>query len=121
MAKKILVCDDDQPVAEMIKVMLENNGYDVRLQFSGKAIQKRIKEYLPDLILLDIWMSGINGEEVAKILKRDEQIKHIPIIILSALHQNEIKAIIKRVEVEGFLSKPFNMADLLKMVVKYTS
>lgn len=121
MSKKILVCDDDEGISEMIKIMLEEEGYEVKLLSTGKGIQKRIKEYSPNLILLDLWMPGIAGEETALLLKRDQEIKKIPIIIISALGEGEVKKIVEKTSVEGFLSKPFNMVSLISIVAKYTS
>lgn len=116
---KILVCDDDQAITEMMTIMLETNGYEVKILPSGKAIQRLVKEYLPDLILLDIWMPGIGGEEATKLLKRDLDIKSIPIIIISALQKDEVKAMAKKIGADSFLSKPFDMDDLLKIVAKH--
>lgn len=116
MSKKILVCDDDEAIAEVLQIMLEEAGYRVKLLFNGKAIQKRIKEYMPDLILLDIWMPGIGGEEVTHLLKTDPTMKHIPIVIISALHEHEVRKIVKKIGASGFLAKPFEMRELLDLV-----
>ncbi len=121
MGKRILICEDDEAILEMIKIMLENGGYQVKPLSNGKSIERKVKEYLPDLILIDIWMPGINGKEVIKLLKRDQSIQKIPVIIISAISEDEINQIIKELGAQGFLSKPFDMTDLLATVKKYTS
>lgn len=120
MSKKILVCDDDEAISEMIKIMLENEGYEVRLILNGKAIIKKVLEYQPDLILIDIWMPGMDGKEAIGLLKKDQETKNIPIFIISALHENEISQIVKKAGAQGFLAKPFNISDLLAIIEKNT-
>lgn len=121
MSKRILVCEDDEAILEMIKIMLENGGYHVKPLSNGKSIERKVKEYLPDLILIDIWMPGVNGKEAIKLLKKDQYTQKIPVVIISAISVDEVTQIIKELGAQGFLSKPFNMTDLLSMVKKYTA
>ena len=116
MKAKILVCDDDAGILEVIKIILEENDFEVLTVSTGKGIQKLINNYKPDLLFLDLWMPGIEGGEITKILKRETATKNIPIIIVSAL--NDIKDIAKKAGADGSLSKPFTIADLLEVVEK---
>lgn len=115
--KTILVCDDDEGISELLKTILEEANFKVQVLSNGKGIQKAVKEFSPSLILLDVWMPGIKGQEVIKILKRDPEAKKIPIILISAL--NEISKISKQTEADDFIPKPFDIEDLLKKVRKY--
>ncbi len=115
---KILLCDDDEGVIEVIKIILEENGYEVKPLLNGKGIEKKVLEYKPDLIFLDIWMPGIDGKEVTKLLKSDSVTKQIPIIIVSAL--NEVDKIQNMIGADDFLAKPFEMQDLLAKVKHHT-
>ena len=117
--KKILVCDDDRGILEVIKIILETNNYEVKTLDNGKNIKNIILEYQPNLIFLDIWMPGIEGTEIIKILKRDASTAEIPIIIISALSDTE--KISKDLEVTDFLSKPFDLNDLLGKTKQYVS
>jgi len=121
MAKKIkvLLCDDDEGIIEVIKIILEENGYEVKPLLNGKGIEKKVLKYIPDLIFLDIWMPGIDGKEVTKLLKNDPATMHIPIIIISAL--NEVDKIQDSIGADDFLAKPFEMQDLLNKVKHHTS
>lgn len=113
---KILVCDDDPGILEVIKIILEENNIEVITTATGKGIQKLIAGNKPDMLFLDLWMPGIEGEEITKILKRDPETKKIPIIIISAL--NDTKDIAKKVGADGFISKPFTIDGLLEVVEK---
>jgi DNA-binding response OmpR family regulator len=118
MKKKIFVVEDDQAIVEVVKIILENDGYQVITTDSAEHIMQMIYEEEPHLILLDIWLSGYNGGSIAKHLKNSSQTKHIPIIITSA--NNETEKIARMAGVEGFLLKPFTMESLLSTVRKYS-
>lgn len=117
-SKRILVCDDDMGILDVISILLKDNGYHVKLLSNGKAIIKRIEAYNPDLVLLDLWMPGIDGKEITKLLKSCNETKNIPIIIISAL--DTAKKISKDIGADDFIEKPFDIYDLLNKVKKYT-
>jgi CheY-like chemotaxis protein len=119
MAQKILVCDDDEGVLEVMQIILNENGFDVKTLNNGRGIIKKVKEIKPDLIFLDIWMPGIDGKEVTKLLKNDPATSSIPIILVSAL--NTISDIQKEISADGYLSKPFDLDVLVNTVKKHTS
>ena len=113
---RIFVCDDDPGILEVVKIILEENNYDVITASTGKGIQKKLIKSKPNLLLLDLWMPGIEGTEITKILKRDAATKNIPVIIISAL--NDTKKITKDIGADGFLPKPFAISDLLTIIDK---
>jgi CheY-like chemotaxis protein len=115
--KKILICDDDLGILEVTKIILESNGYEVAALDSGKAIVSRVKQFLPHLILLDLWMPGIEGKEISKLLKSDPVTSKIPIIMVSAV--NDLEKVATDLPADDFLSKPYDMDDLLKMAEKH--
>jgi len=117
--KKILVCDDDEGIAEVMRIMLEGAGYTVNVLSNGKSIQKKIEIFKPNLIFVDVWMPGIDGKEITKLLKREKSSSKIPIIVVSAL--NDTRKIAKDCGADGFLEKPFDMNTLLNLAKKYTS
>ncbi len=119
MAKKILVCDDDEGILEIIKIMLGESGYDVKTVNTGKGIEKKIEEYQPDLILLDLWLAGMDGREIIKVVRRNNSLKGIPVVIISAL--NDTEKISEEIHADGFLAKPFDMEQLLQTAKKYTA
>jgi DNA-binding response OmpR family regulator len=115
--KKILIADDDRAILDALKLMLEEVGYEVNTSSDGKTIQT-VKKYYPDLLLLDIWMSGVDGRDICKELKAYELTKHIPIIMISANRDTE--TIAKESGADDFLTKPFGMNDLLSKVEKHS-
>lgn len=117
MAKRILVCEDDEYVSEMMQIMLHDNGYDVELCTRGELIQETAQNYGPDLILLDLAMPGMDGRQAAERLKGQRKTSRIPIVFVSA--RKEIKNIAENSAVDGYLEKPFKMADLLAILAKY--
>ena len=80
---KILLVDDDQLLVRMYQKKLENDGYEVAVADDGDVAMQKVKEFVPDLILLDIMMPKVNGYEVLKNLKATEATKNIPVILLT--------------------------------------
>lgn len=119
MRKRILVCDDDQGISDVLTIILDQEGYEAYILNNGKGIQKKIEKFKPDLILLDIMMPGIDGKEITRILKRDQKTSKIPIIIFSAL--NNPDQIAKNIGADDFLAKPFNITDLVAKFKKHLS
>ena len=118
MKKQILVADDNPAILDALKIMLEEEGYKVETTVDGATV-KGLKEPLPDLLLLDIWMSGIDGRDICKLLKSSAATKHIPVIMVSAT--KDIEQIAKDSGADDFISKPFQMEQLLAMVAKYVN
>ncbi|MDQ3098307.1 MAG: response regulator [bacterium] len=116
--KRVLVADDDTAILHVLTLMLEDAGYEVTSTVDGETVQKVLSE-LPDLILLDIWMSGVDGRDICKQLKSNKKTKHIPIIMISA--NKDTRDIAKEAGADDFIPKPFEMSDLLTIVKKYVN
>src|ERR1700680_4061458 len=83
MKKKILVVDDSEAILDVIKITVEMEGYEVSTSLTGACLQQ-MEHDPPDLILLDVLLSGEDGGDMCQRLKSDEQTRHIPVILLSA-------------------------------------
>lgn len=118
MAKKILVADDDRAILEVMRMILELEGYEVKTTQDGSRV-KDLSLQSPDLLLLDIGLSGYDGKEICLALKASKKTKHMPIILVSA--NKDITRIAKEAGADGFLIKPFDLKDLLSMVATHTS
>lgn len=116
--KKILVVDDDLAILDALTIMLEDEGYEVEVSHDGKT-EARVEKFAPDLILLDIWMSGVDGRTICKALKAKKTTKHIPIILVSA--NKDAKKISQDVGANGYLSKPFEMKELFSIITEHTA
>ncbi|QDW27951.1 response regulator [Pedobacter sp. KBS0701] len=111
--KKILIADDDEGIVDAITMILEVMGYDVDFTYDGGAVIDAVKNR-PDLILLDIWMSGHDGRDICKQLKNDPQFKEIPILMISA--SRDIRQSALDAGANDFMEKPFEMDSLLNRV-----
>ena len=116
-AKKILVVDDDEGILEGFQALLENEKYIVITASSGQSFKTLIKSDQPDLILLDVLLSGEDGRDICRELKSNEATKTIPIIMISA-HPKAEKTT-KEAGADAYLAKPFEMDDLLTLIRKY--
>lgn len=116
MKKKILVADDDPAIVDCLQIMLEDADYEVSTTTNGETVSK-VKKELPDVILLDVWMSGEDGREICRYLKSQENTKGIPIIMISATRDLAESA--KKAGAEDFITKPFQMDQLLAKVAQY--
>lgn len=116
MKKKILVADDDPAILDAISMILEDAGYYVETTANGETI-KSMHVNLPDLLLLDIWMSGHDGREICKELKSQKRTRKIPIVMISASKDADEMA--KKAGADDFIAKPFDIDELLERVEKY--
>lgn len=116
MKRRILICDDDSSILEVSRIILEQQGYEVSID-DGKGIQKKINDFLPDLILLDIRLSGLDGRDISQSLKQQQKTKSIPIIVISASFN--IEELTRQAQADDFLKKPFDIMELESIVKRY--
>jgi Response regulators consisting of a CheY-like receiver domain and a winged-helix DNA-binding domain len=112
--KKLLVCDDDQDILDLVQMIFESNQYKVICENNSMNIYKSIEREQPDALLMDIWMPGLSGDQVTKVLKQNAETKNIPVIMFSA--SEEGKKIANESGADDYISKPFDIADLLSVV-----
>lgn len=118
MNKRILVADDDLAILDALSIMLEESGYDVETTVDGTVAQN-MKGELPDLLLLDIRMSGVDGGKICQQIKTTDATRHIPVIMISA--NKDIEQIALECGADDYITKPFQMHQLLEVVAKYVS
>jgi DNA-binding response OmpR family regulator len=113
---KILVADDEKTNADFFQVMLTKLGFRVEVAYDGEETLQKVHKFLPDIILLDLLMPKLSGYHVIEILKNDEETKHIPIIVLTAV--NDIKNKVDMIElgIEDYITKPFNFVEILARI-----
>ena len=117
MSKKILVIDDDVDILEALKISLESEGYETKVTPDGTTAIEQVRAYRPDLILLDIMLSGCDGRDIASCLKKELDLKNIPIVMISAKQMAEQSAL--DCGASAFLPKPFAMDTLYSTVKAY--
>lgn len=117
--KKILIVDDEQDIVESLKFVLEAVGYNCFTAFNGEDGLRLAKELIPDLIILDVMMPKINGYKISRLLKYDNKYKNIPILMITARSQEEDKLIGEETGADEYITKPFDLDEVLKLVDKY--
>jgi len=118
MTKKILVIDDDSDLLHLMSQCLKKKGYEVACGLDGKAALDLAARLIPDLIIIDVKLPSMNGDKAARILKKDERLKHIPLILMSSEHEGLDKKSAAS-EADAYLNKPFDLNELSGMVNTY--
>jgi DNA-binding response OmpR family regulator len=115
MEKKILIVDDNRDILELLKLILEMEGYNVSCLDDGSQLEDTIISYHPDLILLDIMLGPIDGRDLCRNLKGDPVTNQIPIIMISASH-GTLSLAEKQCSADAFIPKPFEIDTLVSNV-----
>ena len=107
---KVLVVDDDATINEMLNTYLNRNGYDVSSAYSGTEAVLLMKTQIFDLVILDLMLPGLSGEQV---LEKMKEIRQIPVIGLSAKDDAKSKIELLRNGADDYMTKPFDLEELL--------
>ncbi len=119
MAKKIMVVDDEKNLIELVKVVMEQEGYEVITAMNGEDALEKLRTEKPDLILLDMMMPGMSGREVCDKIRSDPKTKDMKIAFLTVAKFSEAgKGVLKEMGVLDYITKPFDNDDLIKRVKK---
>lgn len=112
----VLVIDDNQQNIQVISAILDQAGYELAISLNAESALKYLENEKPDLILLDVMMPGMDGYELCTILKKDDILKEIPVIFLTAKHSTE--DIVKGFDAGGvdYVTKPFRTPELLARI-----
>jgi DNA-binding response OmpR family regulator len=117
MAKRIIVCDDDEGILDVTKIILEDIGYEVDTMVDCDNLITILERRQPAVILLDLWMPNTGGESITREIKKNKKLKKIPIIIVSASKDTEKVAF--DAGADGFICKPFDIEELETLVKKF--
>ncbi len=109
----ITVVDDDHEIVTLLQVMLEQKGFNVRCAYSGPQLLAGLEEQNPDLIILDVMMPEMDGLEVLRRLKGAPQTSSIPVILLSALDQEQNILTGYKMGADHYITKPFTRTQLM--------
>lgn len=112
--KKILLADDDEAIVDATSLLLEMEGFEVSATRSGHEVMGLAKQSQPDIILLDIWMSGVDGREVCRQIKADNDLLPIPVLMISASREGRQSAL--DAGASDFVEKPFETDHLLSRI-----
>lgn len=116
MTAKIIIVEDDPDICEILKYNLEKEGFNIVIFQDGKQALESITKYPPDLLLLDLMLPGINGLEIARIMRKDERMFNIPIIMITARSQE--MDILQGLELgaDDYITKPFRPREVIARI-----
>lgn len=119
--KKILIIDDEEFFALPVISFLEKNGAEGLWSKDGLSGLQAARRENPDLIILDLMLPGMNGFQVSRLLKFDDQYSHIPVLIVSAKDTQEDINLGMESGCDEYITKPVNYEELKQKINKYTS
>jgi len=117
MKKKVLVIEDEPIIAEMMNILLEVGGYKVISLSDTTQARKKLKEKNIGLVLLDLQLRGENGQSLCEFIKGDEELKSIPVVLVSA--NKNLSKICKECGADACIAKPFEIDDFMAKVKEF--
>lgn len=114
--KKVLIVDDEEHIRELIKFNLKKEGYDTEVAVNGTEALKIIREIKFDLILLDLMLPEIDGLEVCKEIRRNEETSDIPVMMITAKGEEFDKVLGLELGADDYITKPFSIRELMARV-----
>ena len=114
--KKIMVVDDEENIVELVRALLEKEGFKVIPAYSGMECLAKLKKIKPDLVLLDMFMPGISGRETCGRIRRDPKTKDLKVIFLTVAAFPEMEGVLREMNISDYIRKPFDNADLIRRV-----
>lgn len=112
--KKVMVCDDDRGILDLIELIMEDAGFLVISEINSLNAISRIEKEKPDLLILDIWMPVLSGDQVLKSIKGSSRMANLPVIMYSASTEGE--GIAKAAGADDYIAKPFDLDELMDKV-----
>ncbi|UJA31025.1 response regulator transcription factor [Clostridium sporogenes] len=114
--EKILIVDDEEHICELIKFNLENNGYKCICALNGIDVLNIVKEEKPDLVLLDLMLPGMDGYDVCKEIRKDNNTSTTSIIMITAKGEELDKVLGLELGADDYITKPFSVREMVARV-----
>ncbi len=115
-SQRILVVEDEEDIAEILEYNLERAGFEVEVESRGDRALEAIRKRPPSLVLLDLMLPGLDGLELARILKRDERTAGLPILMLTAKGEEIDRIVGLELGADDYLTKPFSPREVVLRV-----
>jgi len=116
MPQKILIVDDETNIVVPLQFLMEQNGYQVMVAASGDEAIETIAKFIPDLILLDIMLPGIDGYEICQKVRENPEWQNIKVVFLSAMGRDMDIAKGMALAADAYIKKPFSISDIVEKV-----
>lgn len=114
--ERILLVEDEHDIVELLEFSLGRAGFEVRSVYDAEAALKHLQGPLPDLVLIDWMLPGMNGDQLARKLRLDELTKHIPLIMLTARSEEKDKLNGFDAGADDYITKPFSTKELIARI-----
>jgi DNA-binding NtrC family response regulator len=112
--KKIIIFDDDEDILSICSYILEEQGWEVHTHTDCNNIVEKVSSVIPDVILMDNWIPDAGGIIATQTLKKNEELKSIPVVYFSA--NSDIQLLADHAGAETFLAKPFDLEELERVI-----
>ncbi|MGN6180781.1 MAG: response regulator [Mucilaginibacter sp.] len=108
--RKVIICDDDEGILEMMALVLRDEQTEVLTEHNSLNVQRLINDQHPDLLVLDLWMPVLSGDQILKQLREQETTIRLPVLVISASRDG--KQIAMDHGASDYLAKPFDLDEL---------
>lgn len=119
MVKKVLICDDDSDIVEMLEVILEDKAYQLITETDSRKVVDLIRSENPNLLLMDLWMPVLSGDQVLRQIREIAELEKLPVIIMSASRDGQSVAL--EAGANAYIAKPFDINELIGKVQTFSS
>ncbi len=116
MTMRVLITEDEPNIVESLTFILQRAGYEVTSVADGEAAVRRLRSDPPDIMILDVMLPRLNGFEVLKLVKTDQILKSLPVIILTAKGQAHDRELAEQIGADAFITKPFSNRDIIDQI-----
>ncbi len=115
--KKVYIFDDNAEILELCKLILEDMGCEVMTSPTTNNVEQQISDYQPNLIFMDNWLPDISGIEATKLIKANDDLKHIPVIYFTA--NSNISELAAEAGADAYIEKPFDIEGLENIILQH--
>lgn len=118
MATKVLIVEDELNITESLTFLLSREGFDVSSCANGAEAIKSVGDTSPDVLILDVMLPGLDGFEIIRRLRADDEYQNLPILVLSAKGQRRDRQTAETSGADMFMPKPFSNCEVVEAVKK---
>ena len=116
MAKRVLIAEDEPNIVESLSFLLERAGFEVLVESDGREALQAARANVPDVLILDVMLPGLDGYEILRQLKSDDNTSALPVLMLTAKGQREDRETALKCGADLFITKPFSNAEIVEAV-----
>lgn len=114
--KTVFIVDDDVAILEVLKIVFEEEGMEVLTDTGDRTLQI-VESNQPDVVILDIWMRGLDGRDLSRAIKQRPESSQLPVILMSA--HSHANSVVEEAQADAFVEKPFDIDSMLDVVKRY--